>query len=199
MDYRYFQDPHNYSTYTNENQLCGLCNKLEPGYKGPFYGLHHVEFVCEECLFSGKLSDVEGTTNSWSDFSVREQLEELHPELNETQINNLVEERSAEIKYRTPHLVTWQDFTWPVHCGDYCRFIKEAGKADLNNLAKDGDGQVYFSQHLPEYQKKITHVTSVWKAIRPDSPINNSTSFSVGVYLFQCLECREYVIYWDCD
>lgn len=78
MDYRYFQDPHNYSTYTNKNHLCYLCNQLKPGYKGPFYGLHHVEFVCEECLFAGKLAEVEGFTNSWSDFSVREQLEKLH-------------------------------------------------------------------------------------------------------------------------
>jgi len=96
-------------------------------------------------------------------------LEKLHPELDETQINNLVEERSAILKYRTPHLVTWQDFTWPVHCGDYCRFIKEAGKTDLNSLAKDEDGQVFFAQHLPEKQKTITQIASVWKEIRPDS------------------------------
>jgi uncharacterized protein CbrC (UPF0167 family) len=199
MDYRYFQDPHSFSTYTDEKQLCVLCNQEGPGYKGPFYGRQRIAFVCEDCLLAGKRATVEGFTNTWAAATLREQLEILRPELDETEVKRLVEERSAELKHRTPHLVTWQDFTWPVHCGDYCRFIKELGKPDLNELAPDGDGQEFFRQHLPEDQRAVTDVPSVWDAIRPDSPNDNATPYSVGVYLFQCLECKEHMIFWDCD
>jgi hypothetical protein len=52
---------------------------------------------------------------------------------------------------------------------------------------------------LCAHDKNITNIPDVWRAIRPDSPKDNSTAYSVGVYLFQCLRCQEYVILWDCN
>ncbi len=199
MAFRYFQDPHRFSTYTDEGQACHVCNQVGPGYKPPFYGRQRIEFVCEGCLLAGKLAEARAFTNNADVASLRKQLAQLHPELDEAQVQQFVQERTAELEHRTPHLVTWQDFAWPVHCGDYCRFVKEVGKPDLNGLAPDGDGQAFFAQHLRERDRDATDVPTVWKAIRPDSPQVNSTAYSVGVYLFQCLHCQEYVILWDCD
>jgi hypothetical protein len=72
-------------------------------------------------------------------------------------------------------------------------------KADPNELAPDGNGQKLFDEHLRERDKSITSVPDVWAAIRPGSPKDNATAHSVGAYLFQCLDCQEYVILWDCD
>lgn len=172
---------------------------MRPGYKGPFRGQTDVDFVCEECLVSGQLAEVNAETNQGRIAALRSQLGEMHPELTNEEIEELVRERTAELMHRTPHLVTWQDFSWPAHCGEYCRFIKEVGKPDLNELAADGNGQAFFGRHLCEKKKRFTKIEHVWKGIRHDSPKDNTVAYSVGVYLFQCLHCQEYVILWDCD
>jgi uncharacterized protein CbrC (UPF0167 family) len=199
MSFRHFQYPHRFSTYTDEEQHCDLCNQVRPGYRGPFYGRQRIEFVCEECLVRGKLATVGATTNEGAVASLREQLENMHPNFDEERIQEQVQRRTTELEHRTPHLVTWQDLSWPAHCGDYCRFVKEVGKPDLNGLAPDGNGQRFFGEHLCAHDKNITNIPDVWRAIRPDSPKDNSTAYSVGVYLFQCLRCQEYVILWDCN
>jgi len=199
MNFHYFQHPHKFSTYTGEEQYCDLCKQVRPGYKGPFYGRERIEFVCEECLVHGRLADVGVTMNEGDVVSLRRQLGDMYPDFSQEQIQELVQQRTAELEYRTPHVVTWQDFRWPAHCGDYCRFIKEVGKPELNQLAPDANGQGFFAEHLREEYRSTTNVPDVWGAIRPDSPEDNSIAYSVGVYLFQCLLCQEHVILWDCD
>jgi len=103
------------------------------------------------------------------------------------------------LEHRTPHLVTWQSFLWPAHCGDYCCFVKEVGKPDLNELAPDGDGQAFFGSHLYGRLADSTDASAVWEGIRPDSPNDNSVAYDIGVYLFQCLHCGAHVILWDCS
>lgn len=192
----YFEHPHAFSTYTDQAQRCDLCGQERPGYKEPFYGCD-ASFVCEACLAAGKLADVKGSTNEGDLGSLRGQLQEMHPDWGEEQVQELVQQRTAELEHRTPHLVTWQSFRWPAHCGDYCRFVKEVGKPDLDELAPDGDGQAFFGEHLRERDRRVTDVPDVWQSIRPDSPQDNAASYSVGVYLFRCLHCGECVIAWD--
>ena len=196
MGFCYFQHPHAFSTYTDQAQSCGLCGQERPGYKEPFYGCD-ATFVCEACLVEGKLADVKGFTNEGDIRSLREQLQEMHSDWGEEQVQKLVQQHTAELQQRTPHLVTWQDFYWPAHCGDYCCFIKEAGKPDLNELAPDGDGQTFFGEHLSERDKGFANVADVWQSIRPDSPQDNAKAYTMGVYLFRCLHCGKYVITWD--
>jgi uncharacterized protein CbrC (UPF0167 family) len=200
MNYRHFQYPHKFSTYTSEEHHCALCKQIRLGcYVRPFYGRQQIEFVCEACLMSGKLAEVGSTTNEADVGALHKQLEDMHPDLDAEQIQELVQQRTVEIECKTPHLVTWQHFRWPAHCGDYCCFIKEVGKPDLNKLASDGNGQGFFGEHLHGRDMSITNAPDVWESIRPDSPKDNAVAYSVGVYLFQCLHCHEYVILWDCD
>lgn len=197
--FRYFRTPYEFSTYSDAPQTCDLCDRARLGYRGPFYGSANVEFVCEECLITGKLTHKGLRTNEGDWAAIHDQLRALHPELDDAQTETLLRQRSAELEHRTPHPVTWQDFFWPAHCGDYCRFIKEAGQPDLNELAPDGDGRAFFGAHLYGNLGELTNVSDVWEDIRPDSPKDNAVAYHVGVYLFQCLHCKTYTILWDCD
>lgn len=190
--FRYFRYPHHFSTYSSAPKTCDLCGQLQPGYDGPFYGLNKIKFVCEQCLISGKLADKDAFTNEGDLGTLRQQIKSLHPELTQVEIEKLTNIRDAELQQRTPHLVTWQDFFWPAHCGDYCCFIKEAGKPDLSGIAPEGKVHLLFGAKDDEFNHW-------WEGVRPDSPKDNSTSYSIGVYLFQCLHCHEYIVLWDCD
>jgi len=193
VSFRYFRLPHQFSTYTDEPQVCAICERERPGYEGPFYAEDEIEFVCEECLAAGKLASLDATTNSGDLEALLEQIEAAHPEYDEAQAQAAAEPLRAELEQRTPHLVTWQDLLWPAHCGDFCAFIKEAGQPDLLPLAPDGDLSVLFPDEEPDDLDE-------WLAdVRPDSPRDNSNAYPMGVYLFQCLHCGQYVVLWDMD
>ena len=193
VSYKYFLQPHNFSTYTGEPHLCDLCGTEQAGYKGPFYGLKQIEFVCEDCLVDGRLAEFNAFTNEGNIGELRKQIKEIHPEFSETDLEEIVKDRDFELLHRTPHVVSWQDFFWPVHCGDYCCFLKEAGKLDLIPIAPDGKYHLLFNDIDDEGFRYF------WEGIRQDSPKDNSTAYSIGVYLFQCLHCQKYIVLNDSD
>jgi uncharacterized protein CbrC (UPF0167 family) len=195
--FRYFASPHQFSTYAEELQQCQLCGRVRAGYKGPYYGVEHIDFVCEECLIVGRLADKNQITNEGDLEALQTQLKQRYPELTAEEVAQLAQQRTEELERRTPNLLTWQDWFWPAHCGDYCRFIKEVGKPDLVAIANDRDGKGFFRDHAVDVD--VSNMDAIWSAIRPDSPVRHTESYSVGVYLFQCLECNQHVIIWDCD
>ncbi len=196
ITFKYFKYPHHFSKHQTQPETCGICGLSLSGYRGSFIGEIELEFVCEDCLVLGKSADKEVYTNQGNIEELRKQLKGLQPELTHKELTVLVAARNTELEQRTPAPVTWQDFLWPVHCGNYCCYIKEVGKADLNDLAEGGDGQAFFENNLTDAD---TDAEEVWEAIRPDSPPNATLAYSVGVYLFQCLYCAEYLILWACD
>lgn len=128
--FRYFRRAHLFSDYTVIPQTCDLCGHVRPGYTGGFYGTREVKFLCEECLAAGRLAEIDAKTNQGDEVALLEQLREKHPELDEAKIEALARKRTEELIYRTPCPLTWQDFSWPTHCGDYCCFVKEVGKSE---------------------------------------------------------------------
>lgn len=193
--FRYFAEPHAYSTYTPERHVCDSCGRNLPGYRGPFYGIRHVEFICEDCLVSGALLRLEQQTNDGDVTTLRRQLAVRRPDLSESGREKIVADRTDELEHRTPLIVTWQDLTWPAHCGDYCRFLKEAGKPDLEGLAAPGNGKSFFVKHL--YEPVDTDLDYLWECVRPDSPKDGQDPYDLGVWLFQCLGCSDYVLLFD--
>ncbi|MFI5273075.1 MAG: CbrC family protein [Ktedonobacterales bacterium] len=107
-------------------------------------------------------------------------------------------EPTAELEQRTPHLVTWQDFFWPAHCGDYCRFLKEVGQPEIERLATVGGGIAFLAAHCPDIADR-QYAMEIWQAIRHDTPAGNSIAYAVSVHWFRCLVCDESVLLWDCD
>jgi uncharacterized protein CbrC (UPF0167 family) len=193
--FRYFAEPHAFSTYTIEPAVCASCQRQLPGYRGPFYGLGEFSFVCEECLASGALLKFGQSTNEGDVIALRQQLATLRRDLPESERDRLLKERTDELAHRTPHLVTWQDWDWPAHCGDYCRFLKEAGKLDLERIAAPGDAKSFLARNLRDGHE--TDLDYLWQCIRPDSPKDGRVAYDVGLWLFQCLTCAEYVLVWD--
>lgn len=196
--FRYFAHPHQFSTYREEPAQCELCGHSGPGYAGPFYGPRDLDFICEECLAIGRLVDIGVSTNQGDNAALRAQLREVQPRLRDEEHEQLVRGRTVELEYQTPHLVTWQDFFWPAHCGDYCHFIKEVGQPELALLAPDGDGPSFLVAHAPDIAD-MAHAMEVWEGVRPDVPLDGRVAYSIGIYLFQCLNCGECVLLWDCD
>jgi uncharacterized protein CbrC (UPF0167 family) len=197
ITFRYFRDSHHFSTYTDEPSVCDICERTRPGYEGPFYGEEDIDFVCEQCLVSGRLTEHDAFANNADRRTLYWQIKVAEPQLSEEEIEALVNDKTAEVEERTPHIVSWQDIEWPAHCRDYACFVKEAGKPDLNALSPDGDGRMFLYEHL--YHGLTTDLDDLWASVRPDSPTSNEVSYSTAVYLFQCLTCHDYTILWDIE
>lgn len=193
ITFRYFRQPHEFSTFSQTPQVCELCGKTRTGYCGPFYGVNSIEFVCEQCLVNGSLADKDAFTNDGNLKELLVQLESQFSGLPKTEIDKMAKAKNRELLCCTPHLITWQDFNWPVHCGDYCCFLKEVGQPELLAIAPEGQVHKLFKSNNDDNFKNW------WPNVRPDAPKDNATAYSIGVYLFQCLNCKEYVVFWDCD
>lgn len=193
--FRYFRSPHAFSTYSKAPKRCDLCESARAGYGGPFSGEDELEFVCEECLVAGELAEVEMTTNGGDAGALEDQLRARG--LSGGALEEELTEKTEELETRTPPLESWQDFFWPAHCGDYCCFVKEAGCADLARLAANGDGEAFFRAHLHGDLRSVTDAPAVYAAVRPDSPADNAKAYDTTVYLFECLTCREPILWWD--
>ena len=58
--FRYFKDPHHFSSYNVAGEMCPFCGLTRAGYSGGFYGesdQDDLEFICEVCLLAGKLTE----------------------------------------------------------------------------------------------------------------------------------------------
>jgi uncharacterized protein CbrC (UPF0167 family) len=200
--YRYFAGPYAFSTYSPVSRTCDLCGSYEPGYGGPFAGGRRdepkVAHVCEDCMRLGKLASRGLAANLGNRIALRDQLSDRFRNAPRDQLMSLVAQRTAELEHRTPPLVSWQPLVWPAHCGDYCRYLKEAGRSDLVLLAPDRDGRAFLAAHGHGIAGP-DHANELWGRIRPDAPSNIAVAYATGVYLFRCLECARHVILWDRD
>lgn len=192
---RYFAEPHVWSTYVTKAQACHFCHREGPGYEGPFYG-PDIDLVCEECLAAGMLETVDATTCSGNVDALHDQIAEQP--LTAARRKTLLAELTRELEGHTPPLITWQDLLWPAHCGDYCRFVKEVGRKDVETLAGGDDPQSYLEEHLEEGARESTDIDDLWESITPGS-LEKASRWGTCAYLFECLVCAEHVILWDCD
>tara|TARA_R110000737_G_C14597927_1_gene488592 strand:- start:1529 stop:1864 length:336 start_codon:yes stop_codon:yes gene_type:complete len=64
--------------------------------------------------------------------------------LSELQIDEIANQKTIELEKTTPHLVTWQDWSWPRVVGDYCKFIGYGSRPFYNSLATKATGEQLF-------------------------------------------------------
>ena len=186
--FRYFRDPHHFSSYSETGEACPFCELVRPGYGGGLPEaakyLDHAEyhgFVCEVCLGNGKL--VENGLLLQEGEEIRLDIRLRHPGLSGAEVEVLAQQRTTGLQQCTPRIKGWWPFEWLSHCGDFCRFIKESGQLDMHRLAPDGDGHAFLESLLDD---------DIWDMIRPDAPEDSLVEHHVGLYLFQCLECGKY-------
>ena len=108
ITFRYFRDPHHFSTFTQNPSTCDICGRTLPGYEGPFYSEEDLDFVCEQCLASGRLAEHDATANEADRSTLYSQVKIANPNLSEEQVETLVNDKTIELEQRTPHIVTWQ-------------------------------------------------------------------------------------------
>lgn len=99
----------------------------------------------------------------------------LNPEL----VNNA--DYTTEVLHRTPGYSSWQGNNWLAHCTDYCAFIGHVGWDELVAM-----GITEELIHYDDYSNEELAAS-----------LRNNGSHQG--YLFQCLECQQYVLYSDFD
>ena len=201
ITYRYFRLPHQFSHFLLEPRRCGICGVIRGVYdmslSGESDATDGIQYVCDACLSGGKLVEWEAWANSVNLKLLQNDLTALYPNLSADEIETLARERTIEVEQRTPAPMTWQDFFWPAHCGDYCRYEREVGKPDLLALAGDRDVLGFIAESLYDRDHTDAYARTIWENVRPDSPKSITPAYDIGVYLFQCLTCDQYIILWD--
>lgn len=86
-----------------------------------------------------------------------------------------------EVLHRTPGYISWQGNDWVAHCTDYCAFIGYVGWRELVDM-----GITEEFEHFNGHTKEELAAT-----------LRNNGSHQG--YLFQCLECQQYILYSDFD
>ncbi len=208
LSFKYFADPHMFSTYSAEPMECDICHQILPGYPDAYFGDENgpnIRFVCEPDLHLGKLADVGAAANIADEHELRVQITELRKDWDEVKIEQYVQQQTREIEACTPSIPTWQDYEWPVHCSDYMRYVKELGQADCAALSESDDGREFFRQFLEgtytqgDESEVGPYVNDLWDRMRPDSPKDSLEVTPTSFYLFQCIQCGSYLIEWDTE
>jgi uncharacterized protein len=203
ITYRYFRLPHQFSHFLFEPRRCDLCGFVRRVYRMVLYGdpeaTKGIRHVCAQCLSGGELVERHLELNEGDIGVLRDQLATLHSDHSADEIETIARPLSVEVMQRTPHPSTWQNFFWPAHCGDYCRYEREVGKPDLLALAGDREVLAFIEECLQEDDRANTDTHYLWESLRPDSPKGITPAYDIGVYLFQCLTCDRYLLLWDAN
>ena len=195
--FRYFRSPRSFAPFVSEPRECTLCHITKLGYNGPYFGREELDFACEDCIANGSLVAAGFSTNEGDEPSVRGGLTIANREQSLDFIRAEAARRTLVLAAHTPHASTWQPFAWPVHCSDYCCYLKEAGQVDILGLSSN-DSVAFLATHLG-VGYSIGSASDLWHMMRPDSPNDLSEPWSTSFYLFQCLDCSDHVVLWDSD
>jgi len=167
--FKYFRDPDNFSFKIGEIAKCDVCEKEGLWFSADgFSGENEINCICDDCLASGALEELEIATNDA--FGGQE-------------------EATSVIMHRTPSLPSWQELAWPCIDGEYCVFERIASKEDFVD-------QPDFRDSLSKEDFENTDIDWLWNSM-PSKTIKNHIegNFNVSVYLFT-LNGKKYSV-WD--
>ena len=98
------------------------------------------------------------------------------------------EDVRAEVEQRTPNFLTWQDWSWPVHCRDACVYLGTPRPGALREYPDACDG---IARELRSLGWGDSHISELIDGFDPDG--------SAVAYLFRCRHCDRHVGVWDAD
>lgn len=106
--------------FSKQPVTCDCCGKeTKVYYEGPFYAEDDIEYLCPQCIASGKAAKE-------FDGSYQDECS-IDDDVNDS-------EKLDELIHRTPGFCGWQQERWLTHCGDYCAYQGRVGAAELNAL-----------------------------------------------------------------
>ncbi|WP_225830477.1 CbrC family protein [Streptomyces sp. NK08204] len=111
----YHPDPVATGSVVAADEPCGCCGHDQGWiYTGPVYGQDIPEGrLCPYCIAAGTAAERHGAF------------------FNEVEARQVPDAVATRICERTPGFATWQDWAWPVHCGDGTAFLGVAGAREL--------------------------------------------------------------------
>jgi len=203
MKFKYFVSADKFGSYLDGNTQCDLCGTETRCFDASlFIGEDEMDAICPGCLAAGELKDMDLYTCEGDIAELRKQLKELNPSATETEIEQLITQKTEELEKTTPALVTWQDWEWPVADGDYCAFIGYGSRPLYNQLAKDKDGKKFFKYSLYSSFTDSSNADELWDESMPGKLIRNGNEaegLSPLFYVFRSLHSEKIVTVWDID
>jgi uncharacterized protein CbrC (UPF0167 family) len=151
------------------------------------------------CLSNGLLNDKDVFTCEGDIEELKRQLKVLNPTLDYLEIESVAQQKTKELEKTTPHLITWQDWSWPCADGDYCKFVGFGSKPLYRNLAADLQTEDFFKN---SFYDKDSDTEYLWKEALPDKEIRNyedSNKYGTLFYIFKSLNSNKILTVWDCD
>lgn len=200
MDFKYFENYNNLSSFTKDKVECQICKSLIVCFNSTFYGLEKINHICPNCIFNKKIYDRDISLNEADISSLILQLRDINKGLDEKEIIEIANKKTKELEKATPQLIAWQGFEWPCLDGDYAKFIGFGSKPFFNSLAPDGKGKKLFKKSItPELMNNLED--DFWDNI-PDkliTTLNKSNDYSALTYVFKSLLSEKIVILMDQD
>lgn len=175
LAFRYFPNYKKEARFTD--QPCEVCGD-RPCLAGVYFGITDgPEAVCLNCLVMGKVVvDIPTYLKNQLEESVKIVNPGWQEEQTKTYIGGVVEALS-----RTPPVPWIQNNNWPVHHGDFCRYLGEWSQARLAQEAPDGDGKTYLMSIL-EAPDEVGDPEGLWESIADEW---------TAVFVFECFTCNK--------
>lgn len=180
--FKYHPNPIETGVFKSDQTVeCDCCGEETPVYyTGPFFSVEDIEALCPWCISLGKAAEkFEG------DFQDYSSIEGVAITPGDKNTINYTKEAIQELTERTPGYVGWQQEYWLGHCDDLCAFVGYVGWQEIEDkleqfvdLETDCSECGLKKEDLPKYLR------------------NNG---SCQGYLFQCLHCKKYRLYFDFD
>lgn len=200
MKFKYFEYPELFVGFRDTEVTCDICRQRKMCFNAEsFYGTLKLSSICAECLGSGKLNELDSFTCDGDIQKLMGQLRKLNPSFTDEEIKQSAKQKSFELEKTTPHLITWQDWSWPSAEGDYCKFIGYGSKPFYNHLAKNLSVIEFFKNSF--YDPESYH-DELWTDAVPDISIkhyDDSNQYSTLFYVFKSLHSDRIITIWDCD
>jgi uncharacterized protein CbrC (UPF0167 family) len=95
-----------------------------------------------------------------------------------------------EVERRTPGFSTWQDWGWPLHCGDVMAYL---GQPEAGGLRRYPDAWAALREEIGrwEWGADDDEAAAFIDGLAPDA--------GTVAYLFRCLHCGAHTAVWDQD
>jgi hypothetical protein len=171
--FKYHPDPVGTGQVEASETECLCCEQARGFvYVGPIYTEHEGldESICPWCIHDG---------------SAHEKFEAMFTD-DSVLVEEVPDEVMAEVAYRTPGFLGWQEEHWLICCEDAAVFLGQAGQAELESK---------FPAAIAEVQEECGLEDEEWEEYF-DALMKNG---SPTAYVFQCLHCQKLLAYSDSE
>jgi uncharacterized protein CbrC (UPF0167 family) len=200
MTFKYYDKPELFTGFRDTETTCDTCGQEKICFDAAaFYGTEDLKSICPDCLLGGQLNDKNVFTCNGDIEELERQLKVLNPTLTDLEIENIAKQKTTELEKTTPHLVTWQDWSWPCADGDYCKFIGFGSKPFYKSLTTDLPTEDFFKNSFFDSNSDTDYL---WKKALPNKEIKNyqdSNKYGTLFYVFRSLNSDKILTMWDCD